>query len=128
MPLIDEVARALDGLSRREHFVAADDLVFPNTVGEPLDDSALRRRFYRALERAGLKRIRFHDLRHSFGTLAVQVFPLSDVRGYMGHADIQTTMVYVHHVPADDAAERLSRAVAGSGDFAQPAIAREEAA
>jgi len=47
----------------------------------------------------------------------VQVFPLSDVKAYMGHADIQTTMVYVHHVPADDAAERLSRAVQGSSDF-----------
>jgi integrase len=117
VPLMDDVARALDGLSRREHFIDPEDLVFPSTVGTPLDDSRLRRRFYRALERAGLKRIRFHDLRHSFGTLAVQVFPLSDVRAYMGHADIQTTMVYVHHVPADDAAERLSRAVQASDDF-----------
>ncbi|MBA3376650.1 MAG: site-specific integrase [Actinobacteria bacterium] len=117
VPLIDDVARVLDGLSRREHFTGSDQLVFPNPVGNPLDDSKLRRRFYRALERAGLKRIRFHDLRHSFGTLAVQVFPLSDVKAYMGHADIQTTMVYVHHVPAGDAAERLSGAVAGSGDF-----------
>lgn len=117
VPLIDEVARALDGMSRREHFTGADDLVFPNVVGQPLDDSALRRRFYGALKRAGLKRLRFHDLRHSFGTLAVQVFPLSDVKAYMGHADIQTTMVYVHHVPAVDAAERLSRAVQRSGDF-----------
>ena len=45
-------------------------------------------------------------------TLAVQVFPLSDVRAYMGHADIQTTMTYVHHVPQVDAAERLTRLVA----------------
>lgn len=49
--------------------------------------------------------------------LAVQVFPLSDVKAYMGHADIQTTMIYVHHVPAADAAERLSGAVRSSGDF-----------
>jgi len=117
VPLIDEVARALDALSRREHFTEREDLIFPNSVGNPLDHSKLRRRFYASLERAELKRVRFHDLRHSFGTLAVQVFPLSDVKAYMGHADIQTTMVYVHHVPADDAAERLSRAVAASGDF-----------
>jgi len=117
VPLIDDVARVVDGLSRREHFVGPDHLIFPNTVGNPLDDSKLRRRFYRALDRAGLERIRFHDLRHSFGTLAVQVFSLSDVKAYMGHADIQTTMVYVHHVPAGDAAERLSRAVSASGDF-----------
>ncbi len=55
--------------------------------------------------------VRFHDLRHSFGTLAVQVFPLSDVKAYMGHADIATTMIYVHHVPQVDAAEKLSAAL-----------------
>lgn len=126
VPLIDDVARVLDGLSRREFFTAPDELVFVNSVGNPLDDARVRPRFYRALERAGLKRLRFHDLRHSFGTLAVQVFPLSDVKAYMGHADIQTTMVYVHHVPADDAAERLSRAVQRSEDFA--AIPADDAA
>ena len=35
----------------------------------------------------------------------------------MGHADISTTMVYVHHVPQHDAAERLGRVVAGSVDY-----------
>jgi hypothetical protein len=48
-------------------------------------------------------------LRHSFGTLAVQAFPLSDVQAWMGHADIATTMRYVHYVPKHDAAERLGR-------------------
>lgn len=56
---------------------------------------------------AGLRPIRFHDLRHSFGTRAVQAFPLSDVKAYMGHADISTTMIYVHHVPQADAAAKL---------------------
>lgn len=111
VPMIDQVARALDGLSRREHFTGDANLVFCNDVGEHFDDSALRRRFYAARKRAGLKRLRFHDLRHSFGTLAVQVFPLSDVKAYMGHADIATTMVYVHHVPQVDAAKRLSKAL-----------------
>ena len=46
VPLIDEWPRALDELSRREHFIDPDDLVFPSTVGTPLDDSGLRRRFY----------------------------------------------------------------------------------
>jgi hypothetical protein len=39
----------------------------------------------------------------------VQAFPLTDVKAFMGHADIQTTMIYVHHVPQHDAADRLSR-------------------
>jgi len=111
VPLIDQAAVALDGLSRRERFVRDDDLVFPNPVGEPFDASGLRRRFGLALAAAGLRHIRFHDLRHSFGTLAVQAFPLSDVQAYMGHADVATTMIYVHHVPKLDAAHRLSALV-----------------
>lgn len=51
-------------------------------------------------------------MRHTFGTLAVQEFALSDVKAYMGHADIATTMIYVHHVPQHDAADRLSRRLA----------------
>jgi integrase len=114
VPMIDQVARVLDGLSRREWFTGDEDLVFCNDVGDHFDDSALRRRFYTARAGAGLKRIRFHDLRHTFGTLAVQVFPLSDVKAYMGHADIATTMIYVHHVPQLDAASRLSAALEAS--------------
>ena len=111
VPMIDQVAKVLDELSRREWFVGENDLVFCNDVGDHFDDSALRRRFYSARSAAGLKRIRFHDLRHTFGTLAVQVFPLSDVKAFMGHADIATTMIYVHYVPQLDAADRLSRAL-----------------
>ena len=111
VPMTDQVARALDELSRRDAWTGADDLVFVNAAGEYIEDSALRRRFYAALEAAGIGHIRFHDLRHSFGTLAVQVFPLSDVKAYMGHADIATTMIYVHHVPQVDAAEKLSAAL-----------------
>jgi len=114
VPMVDQVLTALDALSRREQHVSEDDLVFPGSGGEQLDDSALRRRFYAARMAAGLKRIRFHDLRHTFGTLAVQVFPLSDVKAYMGHADITTTMIYAHHVPQHDAAEKLSAALRGT--------------
>jgi hypothetical protein len=39
---------------------------------------------------------------------------LTDVKAYMGHADISTTMIYVHHVPRVDAAVRLSRLVAAA--------------
>ncbi len=118
VPLIDQAMDPLDGLSRRKHFTASDDLVFAGGAGGHLDGSALRKRFYTALDRAGLGPMRakaepitFHDLRHTFGTLAVQAFPLSDVKAYMGHADVQTTMVYVHHVPRHDAAARLSAIV-----------------
>jgi len=98
-----------NALSRRERFTGDDDLVFVDEVGRHVDDRRLRRRFHDALERAGLPRLRLHDLRHTFRTLAVRAFPLSDVKACMGHADIATTMVHVHHVPQPDAAERLSR-------------------
>jgi Phage integrase family len=52
-----------------------------------------------------------HDLRHTFGTLAVQVWPLHDVQAFMGHADIQTTMIYAHHVPRVDAAQQFTQFV-----------------
>jgi integrase len=114
VPLIDQAAEALDALSRRERFTDPDDLVFVDEIGRHIDDWRLRNRFHDALERAGLPRLRLHDLRHTFGTLAVQAFPLSDVKAYMGHADIATTMVYVHHVPQLDAAEKLSRLVSAA--------------
>jgi len=61
VPMIDQVAKVLDELSRREWFVGENDLVFCNDVGDHFDDSALRRRFYAARSAAGLKRIRFHE-------------------------------------------------------------------
>jgi hypothetical protein len=116
VPLIDQAARALDALSRREQFTADDDRVFADAAGSVLSGDALRIRYRGARDRAGLKPLRFHDLRHTFGTLAVQAFPLSDVKAYMGHANIETTMLYVHHVPQHDAADKLSALVTAAED------------
>jgi integrase len=115
LPMSDPVARVLDGLSRRDHNTRLDDLVFSLGYDVPFHHDTARKRFYAALDAAGLGRLRakddpmvFHDLRHTFRTLAVQAFPLSDVKAMMGHADISTTMIYVHHVPQTDAAARLT--------------------
>lgn len=80
VPLIDQAAKALEALSRRKRFTDPDDLVFVDEHGGNVDDLRLRKRFEAALARAGLKRIRFHDLRHTFGTLAVQRFRLRTSR------------------------------------------------
>jgi integrase len=112
VPMTDHVMQVLDVLSRRAFYVDPDCLVFGNEVGGIVSDDVVRRAFKSALSTAGLKPIRFHDLRHTYGTIAVQVFALSDVKAYMGHADIATTMRYVHHVPQHDAADKLSRLIA----------------
>jgi integrase len=114
VPLIPQVERRLLRLRERGHTVHESDLVFISPTGTPISDSRLRRRFYEALARAGIPHLRFHDLRHSFGTLAVQAFPLSDVAAFMGHADVSTTMIYVHHVPRADAAAKLASVVEAS--------------
>jgi integrase len=50
---------------------APHDYVFANRFGRRLDPSALRRRFARARDAAGLRALRFHDLRHAYGSLLV---------------------------------------------------------
>ena len=79
-------------------------------------------RFYEALDAAGLPRVRLHDLRHGFGTLAVQAFPITDVQGYLGHAHISTTMRYVHQTPGGDDAAKL-QAVLGA-ETVSPTVSR----
>lgn len=69
--MMPEVMDTLATLKEREHFTGDDDLVFCSTVGDHVDHFALRRRYYDALDRANLRRIRFHDLRHVFGSAAI---------------------------------------------------------
>jgi integrase len=111
VPLMPQVARALADLRKREHFTSDDDLVFANVVGDVLDYPALYRRYKAAQKRAGVRLLRFHDLRHSFGTMAVRVFPITDVQTWMGHADIGTTRKYIHYSPQPEAAARLGALV-----------------
>ena len=105
MPLAPDVATGLAQLGGREHFVGDDDLVFIGEAGGYVDGSALRRRYKLALERAGLRRSRFHDLRHTFGTRMIAKADIRRVQEWMGHADIQTTMRYLHYAPREEDAE-----------------------
>lgn len=104
VPMAPDVASGLAQLGRREHWVGDDDLVFPGETGDYLDGSALRRRYKAALRVAGLRPLRFHDLRHTFGTRMIAKADIRRVQEWMGHADIQTTMRYLHYAPrAEDA-------------------------
>jgi integrase len=105
VPMAPDVSEALARLGQREHWARDDDLVFAGETGGYLDGSALRRRYGAALTRTGLRALRFHDLRHTFGTRMIAKADIRRVQEWMGHADVQTTMRYLHYAPrADDAA------------------------
>jgi len=79
-----------------------DDLLFTGEDGKPLRARKLVESYFLpALERAGLRRFRFHDLRHTFGSLLIESgAPLPYVRDQMGHSSIQITAdKYVHLIP-----------------------------
>jgi integrase len=112
VPLAPEVAAALAGLARREHFMGEDELVFPGELGGHLDGSALRRRYKAALKAAGLRELRFHDLRHTFGTRMIAKADIRRLQEWMGHADVQTTMRYLHYAPRSEDAALVAEAFA----------------
>jgi integrase len=110
LPMVEELAHSLADLKAGSAYTANGDLVFVSREGTHVDGSALRRRYHATLDAAGLRRLRFHDLRHTFGSLAINVASIVQVQAWMGHADIQTTMRYLHHKSRANDAQLLSAA------------------
>jgi integrase len=78
------------------------NLVFVNEDGGVIHEANLRNRvFFKGLARAGLRRVRIHDLRHTFASLLIQNGEsLAYVKEQMGHHSIQITVdTYGHLVP-----------------------------
>lgn len=95
-----------------------DDLVFPNLCGKPISGAnLLQRGFYPALRRAGLRRIRFHDLRHTFASLMIaNGEDIVRVSRLLGHSTPTVTLsVYSHMLPNDhyESANRLQTMIYG---------------
>jgi integrase len=134
VPMADEVARALARLGEREDGTGDDDLVFLGPRGH-VNAQKLGYRYKAALTRAGLRELRFHDLRHTFGTIAINRADIVQVQAWMGHADIKTTQRYLHYKSRENEAELLSGAFAaglapveGEPTQVRPDGAREAAA
>lgn len=96
----------------KEGLKDAPKWLFYNNDGGYSDINNIRKRyFYKCLEKIGLRRIRFHDLRHTFASLLIsQGESLAYVRDQMGHSSIQVTVdTYGHLVPGSNiqAVDRL---------------------
>jgi len=75
------------------------NLIFPNGAGNPIDDSSmLRRHFFPALKKAGVDRIRFHDMRHTYASLLIeQGENIKYIQNQLGHSSPSITLdVYAH--------------------------------
>jgi len=75
--------------------------VFVKDNGNPYHESYSRRIFYKAIEKAGLRKIRIHDLRHTYATLRITKGDnVADVSKQLGHHSVKFTMdIYYHWIP-----------------------------
>lgn len=95
IPLSDEAVRAL-----KSHRHLRGDWVFCTMDGRPLKKSECKWPLWSACKRAGLRRIGWHVLRHTFAShLAMRGVPLLTIKELLGHATIQMTMRYAHLAP-----------------------------
>jgi integrase len=76
------------------------------------------RRFKSACEDAGVRVVKFHDLRHTFATrLAASGHPLRTIQEFLGHADSKTTQIYAHYAPSAREVQMVNEAFTrASGD------------
>ena len=130
VPLADRLAGELDRLHRETVSRHDDELVFahPHT-GKPIDRSRLLKRFKAALARGGVRPVRFHDLRHTFGTrMAAQGVPMRALQEMMGHRDFKTTLIYADYAPSAREAEWIEAAFRTAADDLDAAAAARAAA
>ncbi|MBR6935449.1 MAG: tyrosine-type recombinase/integrase [Clostridia bacterium] len=75
-----------------------EDYIYVNPMGERVKPGYLTQAFPEFLESHGMRRIRFHDLRHSCATLLyANGVALKDIQEWLGHSDISTTSnIYTH--------------------------------
>lgn len=81
--------------------------VFVNEEGNPYYEVYVRRLFYKVLEEAGLRKIRIHDLRHTYASLRISKGDnIADVSNQLGHHSVKFTMdIYYHWIPGGNKSE-----------------------
>lgn len=95
IPLDVDVYEALYRRKRKNGYV------FLDSDGEPFDYHRVGRRLNKVCEKAGMRKIGWHTLRHTFAShLAMRGVPLPTVQELLGHSNITTTMRYAHVAPS----------------------------
>ena len=92
--------------------------VFPSPNGGSISPDSVLHMLHRVLKRAGLPKVRFHDLRHTFATLALQNgVDIKTVSGMLGHFSAGFTLdTYAHVTSAAQrqAAQTMGNVLSGS--------------
>jgi integrase len=117
VPLPTRVARDLERHFQGSAYQADDDLVFAHPEsGYFYDASRMRKRFADALAAAEVRPVRFHDLRHTYGTqMAAAGAPLRTLQGWMGHKSYTTTEVYADFAPDPSQGAMIAERAFGEG-------------
>ena len=107
-------------LLREMKKTAKYDWIFPSPVkeGEPRNPTAITKRFRLMLERAHCKHVRFHDLRHTFATMALENgMDVKTLSAIIGHVSSETTLNIYSHVTDTmkaQAAVKIDREIGGT--------------
>ena len=95
-------ADAISVLKAQKNKVGRNEWVFPSPTGGPMSPDSVLHMLQRVLKRAGLPRIRFHDLRHTFATMALQNgVDVKTVSSMLGHYSAGFTLDTYAHVTTD---------------------------
>ena len=95
-------ADAIDVLMQQRRKTGNSEWVFPSPTGGPMSPDSVLHMLQRVLKRAGLPRIRFHDLRHTFATMALQNgVDVKTVSSMLGHYSAGFTLDTYAHVTTD---------------------------
>jgi len=114
-PFAVDALRARREQQRREHLDCGDEwldsgYVFTTAVGSPVDPRNLNRHWYALQKRTGLEGYRFHDLRHSFVSLLLDLGVAPHiVREIAGHSDLQVTLGVYAHASAEEKRKALTQ-------------------
>ena len=111
-------ADAISVLKMQKCKVGNSEWVFPSPSGGPMSPDSVLHMLQRVLKRAGLPKVRFHDLRHTFATLALQNgVDIKTVSGMLGHFSAGFTLDTYAHVTTSakrEAAKTMGNILSGA--------------